>query len=374
MSKSKMWLGCGLAVGLVLMGMCRSDAGGERQYVIKRASVLEELDEAALDDLGEDWDESYSMNTAGPTPSPVVGNGNGPATTGDKRKQICKSYEESIEGEIAQVFKWNVWKPEHCDIPHEFNYRTCFAGKRIAMYGDSLLRDVVKKMTRLLRTRQNIEYTVCEKPDKLPKHWCDERSRRFTLAKHGLLDFFWMPSAAFAGAFNDPMSLDSIKKADYIYFSSGMWDMGAHHRSPIHFYTEMDNRIKFIKENAKPTAKITIITLHWLHTTTNCPPAARCNLCNSPEKASVYRSMLRILAACHSLPLFDPSPVTKQAAGYTHDGVHFNRFFQVESDYLLHHICDDEFKFEVPSTPCDLEEAKKRWDAVPEAKVACRTG
>eukprot|EP01064_Diplonema_japonicum_P008656 TRINITY_DN1608_c0_g4_i2.p1 TRINITY_DN1608_c0_g4~~TRINITY_DN1608_c0_g4_i2.p1 ORF type:complete len:417 (+),score=56.94 TRINITY_DN1608_c0_g4_i2:50-1252(+) len=325
----------------------------------------------AADNVDESYVEKVTEETTTPeTPQPAV-----PTEQQQKNLKQCTNFNEATSGKLISIAQWTLWKPETCVLPWKFNMNKCLAnmgkGKRVALYGDSLLRDTVKKLTRTLSSRRTVKFSTCDRPGRVPKTWCDERSRRFVMGK-GMLEFYWTPSALYAGAFKDPSSIESMKKSDHIYVSSGMWDMGAHHRSPIHFYNNLKSRVRFIKSLMKPTAKLTIIPLHWLHTESNCSPNQRCRRCNSPKKAGVYREALLMVAACENVDVFDATSMTRNGSKHTHDGAHYNRFFQAEAAVLMNDICRDDFHFEKPSIPCDEEAAKKRWATVKEAKIACQ--
>ncbi|KAJ9469209.1 hypothetical protein DIPPA_02307 [Diplonema papillatum] len=355
--------------GLELLKQFSALYGNNEADEVEAASV----EESAVDAVAEESAEEESR-TSEEKESAI------PAKTATAPKlgsEFCQTNDDLFPGKLFMPNRRRKsWLPDHCKFRQleYMNVPKCFAGKKLVFLGDSLTRDIVRKIARMALLQDK------------PMHWFTPEEKGpaykdvselgqvyghfYNIKDNGKFEFYWSAAALYDGSLNYTRTQAAIAEADLVWIGSGAWDMGVLHVAPEKYFDLMSARVGRIAKMVKPGAEVVLFPMHWLHLE-RCPVGRKCRLCNSHAKAAVFRDALRTVAACHQLSVVETTGITKVAANFTKDGIHYDRDISlIQADVIVNHICSS-FALSKPRA-CDVSAAKERWRQVPQAYVGCR--
>ena len=192
---------------------------------------------------------------------------------------------------------------------------------------------------------------------------------------NGRMYYAWSPGARRPAAFEYDMTQAAIPSADYVVINSGMWDMGGLYIPIVDYFHTMRKRVEMVQKMMKPGARLLLIPVHYLNIH-KCPRGEKCELCNSPQKASAYRTAFSLVASCTGAALLRSFDIMKEAENYTHDGIHYtDKVVGMQADIVASYMCGG---MKLPSDPSlcqttgDIEKTLRKLAAIPEANVGCR--
>ncbi|KAJ9461770.1 Cas1p-domain-containing protein, partial [Diplonema papillatum] len=292
-------------------------------------------------------------------------------------REDCTSLSDIYPGTIERRRSRPFWVPRRgCKLRRfeDLDIESCFSRLNQVFLGDSLTRDIFRKMGRFglhQVIKESHRFTDEEKgPAYANKEEEGDIYGHFFEVGEGKLEFYWSAAARYDGSLNYTRTQSAIKAADVVWVGSGAWDMGVMHVNPDVYFDLMYARVARLKATMKPGAKLILFPVHWLHID-RCPVGRKCRLCNDPAKARVFREALTLVAACHGLPVLETSKVTKAAPEHTKDGLHYSKDVSlIQTDIYVNAVCSD-FGLYEPTT-CDIEGSKRRWSQVPAAHIGCK--
>ena len=274
-----------------------------------------------------------------------------------------------------------VWVPSTGCKLHHFNpteAATCLSGKKIAFFGDSLLDDTAHAI--VLRANGRYEWPSTE--DVKGRWWKARPNRECFLAgqETPFLEFFWTNSAFY----NDPTDPSrekasfAIRNADVVLLNNAMWDIGDSCQGVYAFYHAMKARIEKVQSVVKPGAMLVLYDLPYIWTKKVCTPrpdgeGSNCHVHNQPkERVALYRTALRLAAACTGVRFLSDFEMTKHIPSHTNDGVHFSTFEAryMKADVFLNGICtrggQAPMEFTVyPKASCNVTQHFIDWENNP---------
>ncbi|KAJ9443825.1 hypothetical protein DIPPA_01729 [Diplonema papillatum] len=291
-------------------------------------------------------------------------------------KEFCQSNDALFPGKLfSKGRSRKVWKPDNCKFRglESLNVKKCFAGKKLVFLGDSLTRDIVRRIGRFGLGQDSKMHPFTSEEKGPVNHTMLARVvpyGQYYKVDNGKFEFYWSAAARYDGSLNFSRTQQAIREADLVWIGSGSWDMGNLHVPPETYFDLMTARVERIRKAMKPGARLVLFPVHWLHLDKGTPngPFRRCN---DPAKASVFRDALRTVAACQGLPVVETAEITKPASAYTQDGIHYDRDLPwIEADVIVNHFCTT-FALSTPQRACDVDAAKQRWRKVRPAYVGC---
>ncbi|KAJ9463731.1 hypothetical protein DIPPA_27610 [Diplonema papillatum] len=301
---------------------------------------------------------------------------------------VCRTWDDIREGELVLDNATHghpaVWIPKSgCalrgkqDIPF---WRRCLLNKNIVFIGDSLMHVLTTRVAAEtgLKSRKKMFPHPFKKGLLCPVSMCGfhDQMARFGAADNGhKFSFYHCPSARNNATLKRPWVIDEVRKANYVIYGGGMWDMGVHfNKGPETFFKETYSRLGKLKAMLKPGAELIVYRLYHIHPEIKCPSAGLCKTCNNQKKAAAYRDALDVAAACLGLRVLDTVPMTRPVlvASLSRDGIHYLSRFNVASDILANAICGDAPDMLTHQTECDIEGSHRRWATIPEAHVGCK--
>eukprot|EP01064_Diplonema_japonicum_P036643 TRINITY_DN8314_c0_g1_i1.p1 TRINITY_DN8314_c0_g1~~TRINITY_DN8314_c0_g1_i1.p1 ORF type:complete len:381 (+),score=89.54 TRINITY_DN8314_c0_g1_i1:136-1278(+) len=334
-------------------------------------NLLNELKTVDINDPNEGSVSEGSLDDiiAVPDPERVL-------TPPSEAQKACHKNAMVFPGTVEQGRIRPVWKPQGCRLlsMEEMNVKRCFSTKKQIWLGDSLTRDIARKIARfgLGMTRDMHFFTRADKGPELAD--TEEKgqvySHVFPVGTAGEFSFYWSAAAVYDGSLNYTITQNTIKSADFVLVGSGMWDMGVAFTPPDKYFDTMKQRLANIKKIMKHGAVLVVNPIHWLNIH-RCPEWKQCRTCNDADKAMVYREALSLAAACAGASVLITAPITRVSAMYTTDGAHYDKSVSLmQADVYLNAVCG-EMAFDEPTT-CNPEEAKARWRTIPAANIGCK--
>lgn len=190
----------------------------------------------------------------------------------------------------------------------------CFKAKKIALAGDSLLRNIGGHIAKIMDSSSGYKKT-----------WGDQFFPKINLYT------YWTPSVYFQQIYNN--------NYDIIILSMCAWDMGTYFRGFLEYKNQLITNIKRIQGGFRGR-----LILFLLHKTYPKIPECKgkCKEMNSEEKANRFRNIQIQVAKLLNVEVFDTFLMTdtefakKDAA----DAVHFKyNVTHMETHMLLNQIC-----------------------------------
>eukprot|EP00941_MAST-03F_sp_MAST-3F-sp1_P004057 g4057.t1 len=240
-----------------------------------------------------------------------------------KKRNICSDNSAIAAG------RWHdgIWVgADGCEMEIFDDVEPCFSStRRIAFYGDSILRNVFEKIAQII----DKEFSF-----KMGRH------RNHTLVKVSnttTLEFFWMPSAFDSSSFVD------MKDQIVVLGFAGSWDMGVSFQGINAYYHAVRKQLQEAKKFAK---RIYWFNLPHVHPELcNCQASCLCE-CSSVERAKEFRAAAQSAISCESvssnISMIDSLAITESAdASFdAKDSLHYGgKVLLMQTQLVFNSVC-----------------------------------
>ena len=218
---------------------------------------------------------------------------------------------------ISGVWKNKWFQPNNCHL-HKFTSLEvvqCFKKKRIALAGDSLLRNLGGHIAKLMDSKATYKKT-----------WGNQ------FFPHINLFTYWTPSVYFQQISN--------YNYDIIVVSMCAWDMGTYYKGYLKYKQSLTSVLKKIKSKFK--GRLILFLLHKIYPDTQgCDK--KCKEFNSHHRANRFRLIQIQVAKDLNVEMFDTYSITNTefARKDSQDAVHYKySVTHMETQMLLNKICN----------------------------------
>eukprot|EP00659_Diplonema_papillatum_P018634 gene18634-28740_t len=272
----------------------------------------------------------------------------------------------AARGNLSGQFNW---KPEGCALQPAGAFAPCLRMKHVVFVGDSLAREVFWAAARVVGAKPGEIMLNSSRADLkgCKPHRLDEcaivSNAKYDAAAGGSVRFIWSPvvTREQSAILSSPYVEATLKRADYVVFSTGMWEMGLK-RIPLADYIPWAlEKIELLKAKIGPGAALVVFPHHWIHLNPKHTFPHLREGCNSGGKLAIYRAALTEAAVCAGVEVFDTSRMTRFMKDAP-DGVHYAGGF--EAQLLMTGMCRKNPPF-VWSTPdnvtCSLPAGAKTY-------------
>ncbi|KAJ9439015.1 hypothetical protein DIPPA_07220 [Diplonema papillatum] len=345
-----------IVIGVILTGRVIMEYGMEPATVSRPAHNVEEPAQPLRQVAPVLSVSAPSTSSAPPaTPVPTV------AVRGKKPvKPLCSSMAHFLAGQVHG----DNWNPTNCRIDPVVKFWDCIRKKHVLYIGDSLARIVFDQMVIALKARPGTEAWNSSHP-RLEgcMHVKTDTTRQCAVLSNSTYDkltggsqrFIWSPvvTAEQSRVITSSFGAESIGRADYVIFSTGMWEMGLKGIPLGQFIPWAITKVDLLKQWMKPGATLVVFPFHWIHLDPRLKQAHTREGCNSGGKLALYRKALIEIAVCAGVEVFDSSQLTKpMVAALKQDGVHYAG--RLEGQLMTNSMCRTEEPFPWP-TPRDVK-------------------
>eukprot|EP01060_Flectonema_neradi_P002100 TRINITY_DN11273_c1_g1_i2.p1 TRINITY_DN11273_c1_g1~~TRINITY_DN11273_c1_g1_i2.p1 ORF type:complete len:299 (+),score=43.73 TRINITY_DN11273_c1_g1_i2:424-1320(+) len=166
--------------------------------------------------------------------------------------------------------------------------------------------------------------------------------------------------------FYKPYVQNVIKKADYIIFANGMWDIGSHHCSVDTYFWHLKAFLATLQSLQKQGSKLLTWGIRYINPKICIKEAGRyCKPCNNNTKISTYREIMRNTAGCMGISFVETHHITKTAT-MSFDGAHYHPpVVRNELDLLGNILCGSTPMEPMPPICVDEEKMLQKWMSNP---------
>ncbi|KAJ9446230.1 hypothetical protein DIPPA_06134 [Diplonema papillatum] len=287
-------------------------------------------------------------------------------------KPLCKSMPHfTRRGKVAGLFGWD---PADCVLEPSLAFEPCVRKKHLVFLGDSLSREVFSQVAKMLKAKPGVVSLPASRPElEGCKPIKSDKSRECAIVSNssydagagGSIRFLWTPVVTPEQnlILSSPLAKETLQRADYVLFSTGMWEMGLKGVPLADFIPWAITKIEMLKARIGPQAVLVVFPHHWIHLDSKMPGVHLREGCNSGGKLALYRAALIEAAVCSGVEVFDSSSITRHMThALKQDGVHYAA--KVELQLMVNSMCRTDPPFPWP-TPhhinCTLPGGIKRY-------------
>ncbi|KAJ9462924.1 hypothetical protein DIPPA_61118, partial [Diplonema papillatum] len=248
-------------------------------------------------------------------------------------KPLCKSIQQfTRRGTVVGLFGWN---PAECELAPSVAFASCVRKKHLVFIGDSLGRELFTQTAIVLKAKPGVVHLSAPLPElEGCKPHKGDKSRECAIVSNSSYDAAAGGSIRFIltpvvtpeqnRILSSPYVNETLRRADYVVLSTGMWEMGAKAVPLADFIPWAVAKIELLKEKIGPRAVLVVFPHHWVHLDPKQKQKQGMReACNSPGKLALYRAALIEAAVCSGVEVFDSSLLTRHMIrALDQDGIH----------------------------------------------------
>eukprot|EP01061_Rhynchopus_euleeides_P036772 TRINITY_DN6209_c0_g1_i1.p1 TRINITY_DN6209_c0_g1~~TRINITY_DN6209_c0_g1_i1.p1 ORF type:complete len:395 (+),score=66.14 TRINITY_DN6209_c0_g1_i1:267-1451(+) len=288
---------------------------------------------------------------------------------------LCMSNSQLFGGVIHDSLRSQIsYHPPKCNLTlyTDALWNACLARNNFVFYGDSQLEGVFNDLMfrlHVTRSQENITSELTGKGVRAAVYRPTETTNASLFFMPTVTSLPWDPSVRIT--FNSTRSRAALLTADIIVANSGAWDMGTASCGPVRYFKALKAHILDLQQRKRPSAKIIMFGLRWIHRD-RCPKKSdMCYTCNHPEKVAVFREAIQLAASCMGVHVIDTQHISRLLPNNTYDGVHYRgKVHNMELDLLGNAVCRSP-PLRPAHLPCDEGAYFEKWSRVVEAQSAC---
>lgn len=274
---------------------------------------------------------------------------------------ICNCYGAEVETANCQRYLEENWTPVRKlneswlqprgrgVTPLTFNeFKLCAKRRRVAFFGDSILRNIYQELIRLDRP-DNVPLLNGSGQLKLLAKSKTVKGLRFSkllnqryytyTSGSTVVDFFDLRNTEVFRS----VAVKVVKKGRYsdVVMSNALWDMGLNFRGLMKYSIALDGNVRSIRSALPADGKTLILGLHFVNAS-RCASDVRCKVCNHKVVQAFIRRVQQKTACVHGATLVNTEHFTYGPCPAEHspDGTHFDSALTaVQMQYVLNAFC-----------------------------------